>query len=153
MHTIDPHPITCWKLQNLWVSFVSSNSGVWCDIRYLSETHLKLKSHKTSFIHNIRFSCPIISKICTAVSLPCCVNNFKMIGLQRNKYLADEISQDLELRWVRDGYPILHSTRDLCFSLYKYTELDICHCLTVWEAAKTATLASEFQQSDHLMCV
>ena len=46
----------------------------------------------------------------TAVSLPCSVQNFKKIWLLINKLWVNEISRDLDLRSVSDGYPILHST-------------------------------------------
>ena len=32
---------------------------------YQSETHPKLKSREISFVHNVRFSCPIFLKFCT----------------------------------------------------------------------------------------
>ena len=38
---------------------------VLCNIGYPSETHLELKSRMISFVHNIRFRCPIVLKICT----------------------------------------------------------------------------------------
>ena len=45
---------------------VGSQPGVLHDVGYPSETHLKLKSRDISFVHNIRFSCPIVLKFCTA---------------------------------------------------------------------------------------
>ena len=36
-----------------------------CKIGYQSETHLKLKSHKILFVHNICLRCPIVLKFCT----------------------------------------------------------------------------------------
>ena len=39
--------------------------GDHCNIGYPSEIHLKLKSHKISFIHTIHSSCQIVSKFCT----------------------------------------------------------------------------------------
>ena len=47
-----------------------------------------------------------------AVLLPCSVWNIKMIRYLINKLWANEMSQDLGLRWVLDRYPILHSTHD-----------------------------------------
>ena len=40
---------------------------VWgvCNMGYTSETHFKLKSREISFVHNTRFNCPIILKLCT----------------------------------------------------------------------------------------
>ena len=46
----------------------------------------------------------------TAVTLLCSVQNFKMIGQLRWMLWMNEISCDLSLRWVSDGYPILHSS-------------------------------------------
>ena len=48
----------------------------------------------------------------TAVSLPCSVQNFKMIRQLKQMLWANEISRDLSLRLISEGYPILHSTRD-----------------------------------------
>ena len=39
--------------------------GVLFNIRYPSETHLKLKSRENSFVNNIHFNCPIGLKFCT----------------------------------------------------------------------------------------
>ena len=36
-----------------------------CYLGYPSEAHLKLKSHRIWFYHNIHLSCPIILKFCT----------------------------------------------------------------------------------------
>ena len=44
----------------------------------------------------------------TAVILPCSVQNVKAIGQLNHESLANEISRDLSLRWISDGYPILH---------------------------------------------
>ena len=38
----------------------------------------------------------------------CSVQNFKIIGRLQNKLWPNETLQDLSLRWVSDGYPILH---------------------------------------------
>ena len=35
----------------------------------MPETNFKLKSSEISFVHNIRFSCPIVMKLCTAHSI------------------------------------------------------------------------------------
>ena len=42
-----------------------NGSGVLCNMVYHSETHLKLKSHKISSVHNSRLSCPVVLKCCT----------------------------------------------------------------------------------------
>ena len=43
----------------------AQSSGALCKMGYPSETHLTLKSREISFVHNIRFSCPIVLKFCT----------------------------------------------------------------------------------------
>ena len=43
--------------------------------------------------------------------LPCSVQHFKAIGQLKHELWADEISQDLSLRWISDGYPILHKAK------------------------------------------
>ena len=47
----------------LW-HFYSYSWGCLCNIGYTSETHLKRKSIKISFFHNIRFKCSIGFKFC-----------------------------------------------------------------------------------------
>ena len=47
-----PH-IRCWLWQSYWDRFYEP-----------SEAHLKLKSRKISFVHNVRFNCPIGLKFC-----------------------------------------------------------------------------------------
>ena len=44
----------------------------------------------------------------TAVILPCSVQNFKMIRQMKWMLWMTEISRDLSLRWVTEGYPISH---------------------------------------------
>ena len=59
-------------LQNTMVVYVIpwfSTPGLLCNIGYPSETHLKLKSHEISFVHNIRFSCTVVLKFCTEHSI------------------------------------------------------------------------------------
>ena len=57
-----------------------------CAIGYPSETHLKLKSRKISFSHNIHFSYPIILKFCRAWQYHChaLCKIFKMIQQLQN---------------------------------------------------------------------
>ena len=87
------------------------NSGALRNIGYLSEIHLKLKSREISFAHNSCFDRSLWNFAqSTAVSLPCSVQNFKLIGQLQRKLWTNEFSRDLSLRWVSDGYPILHST-------------------------------------------
>ena len=49
----------------------------------------------------------------TVVSLPCSVQNFKKIGQLRNKLRANKTSQNLSLRCVSGGCPILHKAPGL----------------------------------------
>ena len=42
-----------------------ATTGVLCKIGFPSETHLKLKSHKIAFAHNIRFNNAIVLKCCS----------------------------------------------------------------------------------------
>ena len=84
----------------------------WLD-PYPFGTHLELKSHEISFVHNICFNCPIILTFCTQHSSDICITgvlmqNFIMIGVMKNKLWANEISRDLGLKWVLDGYLLLH---------------------------------------------
>ena len=60
-------------------------------------------------------SYPIVSKFAqsTAVILPCSVQNFKTIEQLKQMLWTNEISWDDSLRWVSDGYPILHNTPGL----------------------------------------
>ena len=52
----------------------------------------------------------------TRLSLPCSVQKFKKtIGCMTNKIWTNDISRDLGLRWVWDGYPILHSNPESRF--------------------------------------
>ena len=55
------------KLSSLWTSKDTCviESGVLCNLGYRPETHLKLKSRKISFVHSIRYICPIVSKFRT----------------------------------------------------------------------------------------
>ena len=49
---------------NFWWRLDHFPSGV-IPLKYPSETHLQLKSREISFVHNIRFICSIVFKICT----------------------------------------------------------------------------------------
>ena len=88
------------------------NKGVeaLCNIRYSSETHLKLESHKNLIVHKIVFLCHIVLKFCTEHGSIIAVLRAKvyMIGYPQNKLWANETSRDLSLRCVSDGYSILH---------------------------------------------
>ena len=84
--------------------------GVLCNMGYMSETHLKLTFCEISFVPNICLNCPVVLNFCTMI-LPCPVHNCKTIGLFTRMLWTNEISRDLSLGWVTDGYPIfLHST-------------------------------------------
>ena len=83
--------------------------GLVANIRHPSETHLKLKSRKISFAHNLFISYLIDLKFCTVI-LPCSEQNSKAIEQLAPMLWATEISRDLSLRWVSHGYRIFHST-------------------------------------------
>ena len=115
------------------VFVLKQSPGALCNIGYPSEIHLKLKSHEISLAHYSCFSWPItlIGQLSvwnfaqsTAVSLPCSVQNFKPIGQLKRVLWRNEISRDLSLRWVWDGYPILRSTPGFQYS-------DVGSCCTI----------------------
>ena len=93
-----------WK-EFLWIC---SPRGL-CNIGYLSKTHLKLKSCKIAFIHNISFRWPFILKMCILKlchSLLCSVQNLKIIVQQRNKWthwglVTPYGDRDLGQHWLR----------------------------------------------------
>ena len=94
-------------------SYQALEAGVLCKIGYPSETHLKLKSREISSITSVS----IVQSVwnfaqSTAVTLSCSVQNFKAIS-QLHELWANEISRDLSLRWISDGYPILHKAPGL----------------------------------------
>ena len=112
-------PPTClWPDSGLRRGFVGDNplivTRTWalCNIGYPSETHLKLKSHKNSFVHNIRFSCRIVLKIYTTHNCDTTVLHTKLRnGLLWNMLWENEISRDLGESCFSDGYPILHNAQ------------------------------------------
>ena len=53
-----------------------------------------------------------------ALSLSCSVQHFKTIGQIKRMFWANEVSWDLGLRWVSDGYLILHSLEHTIDKLY-----------------------------------
>ena len=68
---------------------------------------IKPKSREILFVHNLIFSCQIVLKFGTAVSLPCSEKIFKTISQLKWMLWTNEISRDLNLWWVLDGY-MLH---------------------------------------------
>ena len=75
-----------------------------------SETHLWSKYCEILFVRNILMTL-VAQLFCNfaqsmAVSLPCSVQNFKTIRRLRYKLGANDISQDLLLRWISAGSPI-----------------------------------------------
>ena len=92
--------------ESVWCIFVladaiSLDSGALCNKAYPSEIHLKLKSREISFPLNSCFSWPIALKFCTEQG--------NITGQLKQMLWTNDISRDLRLRWVSDGYPILHS--------------------------------------------
>ena len=81
---------------------------------YPSEAHFKLKSREVSFAHNLLLNYPTVLNVYT--------EHDSLIVVFCTKYQNDwpnemsvmdepagtnEISRDLSLRWISDGYPIL----------------------------------------------
>ena len=63
--------------------------------------------------HSVTYACAVAQKFWhfaqnTTPILPCFVQYFKMIEQLKRMLWTNEISRDLDLRWVLDGYPILH---------------------------------------------
>ena len=111
----------CWSMTMIMVRQCYARSALIGDARIYQkqqelhniacppETHLKIKSHELSFAHNIRLSRSVILKFCTehgGIS----VEKFTTNGQLWNMLWANEISRDLSLRCVSDGYPTLHKT-------------------------------------------
>ena len=82
-------------------------SGGCCNIWLPSEMHLKLKYHDIPFVQNVYFSCQIVL---TAVILSCSVQNFKIVWQPLNQLFTNEISRDLSLRCVSNGYTLLQQS-------------------------------------------
>ena len=87
--------------------------GALCNIGHPSETHFKLKSREVSFAHNPARGCSIVFAQSTSVIPSCSLQNFKTVGQLKRMLWTSELSWDLSLGWVSDGYPILHSTPDV----------------------------------------
>ena len=67
-------------------------------------------SYGVLFVHNIRFSCPIVLKFCTEhVSLPCSMQNFKKDWMNNKEVMGE---RDYHKIWVQDEFPtdILYCT-------------------------------------------
>ena len=80
--------------------------GDYCNIGYLSENHIKFKSSRISYFHNIHVSCKSFWLIAqsTAASLPCSAQNFKTIWQLLNELSANDSSRDLILRCLSDAH-------------------------------------------------
>ena len=74
--------------------------------------HPKLKCHGISFFQYMHFSCEIVLKICTKhgsdTAMLCA--NFQNDLATEHKLWANEISWDLSLRCISNGYPTLQQT-------------------------------------------
>ena len=120
MYVMDAGDLSDFSLR--WVSVRCYTRALY-NIRYPSEIHIKLKSREISFAHNSCFSWPIALKLCA--------EHGSIIAVLCAKFQTDwtnEISRDLSLRWVSDGYPIFHSTPDYIritswFALHRVTPL------------------------------
>ena len=81
-----------------------------CNIEYPSETHLNPKSREIPFAHILFLSCSIVFKCCTEYGSDTVVlcAKFQNDWTFATDVMENEYSRDLRLRWVSDGYPILH---------------------------------------------
>ena len=111
----------------------SNKTGVLCHIGYPFETHLKLKSRAISFVHNIRFNCPIGLKFCTEhggdTAVPCA-------KIQSDRSTAAWVmgKRDFarfEFKMISDGYPILHEVPVLVY-ISSWHRTDDSHQVIVW---------------------
>ena len=90
---------------------LSKQSRHWGAVQYRISvrTHLKLKFRQISFVHNISAIIQSSWNFAQSRTVSLSVQNFKMIGQLRQMLWTNEILRDLSLRWVSEGYPILHS--------------------------------------------
>ena len=98
-----------------------------------------LKSHEISYGNNICCSSPIVLQFWSEHGsiLPCSVQNFKTTGYVQNKLLANKFSRDLRLRWVLDGYPILHSPPAYVYKFYTFPSNQNGEIHTCWRGDAT----------------
>ena len=89
-------------------------AGTSCNLRYYpSEIQLKLKSREVSFVHNLLLNYPIVLKFCAEHDSLAVVRCAKYQNDWPNETdvmdepaATNEISRDLSLRWISDGYSI-----------------------------------------------
>ena len=94
------------------------DSEVLCNIGYSSETHLDCKSREIPFAHDILFNrFKNVYRVARQLYFGALCKVLKRLD-NWNMTWTDEISWDLSLRWVSDGYAILHSTPDSESGLY-----------------------------------
>ena len=74
-------------------------------MRYLSETHLKLKSCEVSFAPYLLNRFEMLTLNCTAEILTQPVQNIKNMSKLKGISLTNEILRDFILRWVSNGNP------------------------------------------------
>ena len=104
-------PIDDVIMQPLQIPGLLRNSN----IGYLSETSLKLKSWEISFIHKICYSCQIVLEFCTehdSTTVVLCTK-FQNDWVSAEIMTGKDISRDLSLKLVSNGYPILHKAPSL----------------------------------------
>ena len=85
---------------------ISKDTRCCFNIGCLSETRLKIKSRNILFAHNIITQSFWNFAQSMAVSLPCSVQNLKVIWQRIWMISMNKISQDLSLGWVLEGYHI-----------------------------------------------
>ena len=112
----------------------SASSGVLCNIGYSSETvtHLKLKSRELLLPH-IQYSMFRSYPNTFAMIVPSSVRNFKPIAQLKRMLWTNEISRDLCLRWVSEGYPLVHSPTGS--DLRRTLQRNACYLSIGWRTA------------------
>ena len=106
--------IGCWFwLNTIKYSFSTQiYPGALCNIGYSSKTHLKPKSRETLFARNLYVTQLFWNFAQSmAVSLP-----YSAIWILQHMLRMNEISRNLSLRCVSDGYPIFHRAPGCCIS-------------------------------------
>ena len=88
-------------------------AGTSCNLRYPPEIQHKFKSREVSFAHNLLLNYPIVLKFCaehdslTVVRCAKYQNDWpNETNVMDEPVGTNEISRDLSLRWISDGYPI-----------------------------------------------
>ena len=87
-----------------------------CNIESPSETHLKLKSRKVSFVRNLLWIWSIVSKFCpkhggdTVVLYAKCHNNWAT----ETDVMDEQVFARVESKMIFEEYPIFRSPQVIC---------------------------------------